>query len=245
MTATVTRQALADDLRALGVQPGDLLFVHSSFKSLGPVEGDAVAVLGALEDSIGPEGLLLMPSFNLVKPAERAATWNHATTPSTVGWLTEFFRTMPGTYRSDHYSHSVAARGKTARTFVGEHRSREGFRSPWDLEPWGRTYGTHSPLMKAYRAGGKILLLGVDYHSSTYIHLIEVFYWNRRLAADSQASYRWINRDKLGQRWDEIGRLQRGRVGDADCRLFLIRDFVDGLLAEVERDPRAFCSNAT
>ena len=219
---------------------GDILFVHSSFKSLGTVEGGAASVVGALEDAIGPDGLILMPSFNLVKKEERAATWNPATTPSTVGWLTEYFRTMPGTCRSDHYSHSVAARGQNAPEFVADHRCTDGLPSPWDLAPWGCTYGTHSPLLKAYRAHGKILMLGVDYMCVTYMHVIEVMNWSRRRADDPQAPYQWINRAKLGHRWDELGAIRRGAVGSAASRFFSISEFVDTLLAEVERQPQEY-----
>ncbi len=235
-----TRSSLARDLRRLGVGTGDSLFVHASFKALGPVEDGAATVIGALEDAVGPEGLLLMPSFNLVAKEQRASTWNHATTPSTVGWLTEFFRQMPGTVRSDHYSHSVAARGRNAGEFVGDHRSWEGHLSPWDQEPWGRTYGTHSPYLKAYRAGGRILMLGVDYESSTFMHLVEVLDWNRRLGHDPKAEYFWINREALGAWWDGLGRMARGRVGDADSRLFPVADFVDTLLDAIGRDPAAY-----
>ena len=161
---------LAQDLRRLGIQGGDTLFVHSSYKSLGTVRGGAIAVIAALKDAIGPDGLLLMPSFNLVKWEDRAATWDPAATPSTVGWITEQFRQLARVYRSDHYSHSVAAHGNGAESFVGDHRSQDGFCSPWDLKPWGKTYGTNSPMYRAYRAGAKLLMLGVDYLSSTYIH---------------------------------------------------------------------------
>ncbi len=87
-----TREKLAQELRNLGVESGDILFIHSSFKSLGPVDGGAGTVVSALEDAVGPEGLILMPAFNLVEWDKRAKTWNIETTPSTVGWLTEFFR---------------------------------------------------------------------------------------------------------------------------------------------------------
>lgn len=168
----VTKEKLLYNLRDLGVESGDILFIHSSFKSIASVEGGAETVVSALEDAVGPEGLILMPSFNLVGSDKRAKTWNIETTPSTVGWLTEFFRRMPGTYRSDHYSHSVAARGKGAKDFVAGHLNREGYKSPWDQEPWGKTYGSHSPMYKAYQSDGKILMLGVDYNSSTYIHFV-------------------------------------------------------------------------
>jgi aminoglycoside 3-N-acetyltransferase len=235
-----TIASLARDLLALGVTPGDLLFIHSSFKSMGPVEGGAGTVVGALEEAVGPKGLILMPSFNLVEGPRRAETWEIETTPSTVGWLTEYFRRMPGTVRSDHYSHSVAARGQGAEEFVSGHCRQEGLRSPWDLEPWGRTYGRHSPMYRAYEAGGKLLMLGVDYTSSTYVHLVEVLLWNRRLAGDSGAPYPGLDRPALGEFWDREGDLRRGSIGDAACRLYSIRAYVDRLLPEVDRNPSLY-----
>jgi aminoglycoside 3-N-acetyltransferase len=238
--SAATRVTLAADLRRLGVAAGDTLFIHSSFKSLGPVNGGAETVVRALEDAVRAEGTLLMPVFNLIEKGheKRAAMWEVNTTPSSVGWLTEYFRILPGTVRSDHYSHSVAARGRRADEFVAGHRSFEGPRSPWDLPPWGKTFGAHSPMWLAYEdPDGKVLMIGVEYHSSTYCHLIEVLDWNRRLAANPQAEYRWINRETLGAYWDTLGRLQRGQVGQAPCRLFAIRDFVDTLRAAVMREP--------
>jgi len=231
---------LVRDLRELGVNAGDVLFVHSSFRSIGPVEGGAGTVTAALEQAVGADGLILMPAFNLVAKEQRAATWDHATTRSTVGWLTEFFRTMPGTVRSNHYSHSVAARGRVAEAFVSDARIDEGMKSPWDLEPWGKTYGEHSAFMKAYRAGGRVLLLGVDYHCVTYMHLVEVMRWNRLLAENPGSKYRFSRRDKLGEAWERTGRVSRGSVGRADSRLFSIRDFVDSLLTIVDNNPNDY-----
>lgn len=231
------RQRLADDLSRLGLTRGDTVFVHSSFRSLGPVEGGAQTVIEAFEQALGPDGLLLMPSFNLRPQEERAKQWNLETCPSTVGWLTEYFRQMPGTVRSDHFSHSVAARGRGAEQIVDGHLSQEGMTSPWDQAPWGKTYGEHSPMIRAYRAGGKVLMLGVDYNSATYTHVVEVMYWNLKRQSDPDAEYRWGNRPVMGEFWDSLGRLRRGRVGDADCRLFPIQDFVDTLLAAALKEP--------
>ena len=237
MTIPHTRSKLARDLRALGVEAGDILFMHSSFKSLGGVEGGAGTVIGALEDAVGAQGLILLPSFNLVERRERAKNWDIETTPSTVGWITEFFRLMPYTYRSDHYSHSVAARGKDAREFVADHLSCEGYQSPWDLEPWGRTYGSDSPMYRAYQGDGKILMLGVDYETSTYIHFVEVMYWNKLLKQDPDSNYPGLRRPLMGAFWDRTGPLQWGLVGHAECRLFRIQDYVHTLLGEVENNP--------
>ena len=240
MTDGHTEESLCRDLLDLGVTPGDTLFIHSSYKSLGPVQGGAGAVVSALERAVGTEGLVLMPSFNLAgKGQERADAWDIERCPSTVGWLTEFFRNMPRTHRSDHYSHSVAGRGKGAEEFVSEHLSQDGMSSPWDRKPWGKTYGVRSPMAKACLAGGKILMLGVDYSSSTYVHYVEVMYWDERKRRDPNAPFARIDRLKAGAHWDSLGRLQRGKVGDADCRLFGIREYVSTLLAEVRRAPES------
>lgn len=236
-----TREKLIQDFSNLGIEKTDTLFIHSSFKSLGSVEGGAGTVISALETVIGQEGLILMPSFNLLPSREeRTESWDVEKTPSTVGWLTEFFRQMPGTYRSDHYSHSVAARGKGAEVFVADHLRCDGYQSPWDYPPWGKTYGTHSPMFRAYMGNGKLLMLGVDYETSTYIHLVEVIYWNKRLADNAEANFIGLNRPKLGAFWDGLGNLRRSKVGDSDCRLSNIKTYVDTLLTEVESNPKLY-----
>ena len=235
-----TLRRLVHDLNRLRIHPGDLLFIHSSFKSLGPVLGGVATVVRALERAVGPGGLILMPSFNLVGTLSGRRNWSIASTPSTVGWITEYFRNLPGTVRSDHYSHSVAARGPGAAAFIADHRSRYGLVSPWDEEPWGRTYGTHSPMYRAYQRGGKLLMLGVDYESSTYCHLAETIVWNRQRARDQDPPYPHLDRHALGAFWDSLDKMKRGPVGAADCRLFDIADFVDTLVTEVEPNPAAY-----
>ena len=241
MKTLYTHDKLTQDFTNLGIVQGDTLFIHSSFKSLGTIEGGAGTVISALEATVGEEGLILMPTFSLLPSREeRVAAWHVDKTPSTVGWLTEFFRQMPDTYRSDHYSHAVAARGKDAKAFVSDHLRREGYESPWDHYPWGKTYGTHSPMFRAYKADGKLLMIGVDYQTSTYIHFVEVMHWNKRLAHDTQAQFIGLKRPELGNYWERLGQLEQGKVGDSICRLFHIKTYVDTLLAEVERNPEPY-----
>ena len=241
MKTPYIREKLTQDFLNLGIAHGDTLFIHSSFKSLGSVEGGAGTVISALEAAVGEKGLILMPTFSLLPSREeRVAAWHVNKTPSTVGWLTEFFRQMPGTHRSNHYSHAIAARGKEAKAFVSAHLQREGYESPWDHSPWGKTYGTHSPMFRAYTMNAKLLMIGVDYETSTYIHLVEVIHWNKRLADDPQAEYIRLKRPELGEYWERLGQLRTGKVGDSMCRLFHIKTYVDTLLAEVERNPEPY-----
>ncbi len=233
---------LARDLRNLGVVPGDILFVHSSYKSVGPVAGGAAGIIAALEEAVGPAGLLLFPAFNL-KPKgsqDRAAAWNPATTPSSTGWLSEFFRQMPGNPRSDHYSHSVSARGPRAAEFVAGHTSQAGPKHSSDYAPWGCTYGVNSPMYKAWTAGGKCLFLGTDWHTCTYAHLLEAEWWARQRSRNPEAGMDTIFREAAGAWFDSLGKDRNGKVGDADCKLFRISDFMDAMLDGLETMPERF-----
>jgi aminoglycoside 3-N-acetyltransferase len=230
-------ETLALDFQNLGVESGDVVWMHSSFKSLGLVDGGASAVVGALEEAVGPDGLILMPSFHLVDWDDRPKTWDIEKSPSTVGWITEFFRLMPGTYRSDHCSHSSAARGRGAKEFVADHMKRDGLRSRWDRGRWGYAFGSGSPMYKAYERGGKILMLGVDYNSSTYVHLAECMYRDKYIDKDGeQGAHPIVCRGKAGEYWESVRDINRSKVGGADCRLFPIRDYVDTVFAELERN---------
>jgi aminoglycoside 3-N-acetyltransferase len=57
-----TRATLAADLRALGLEPGMTVLVHSSLSAIGYVVGAAVDVVQALMDVVTPEGTLVMPT---------------------------------------------------------------------------------------------------------------------------------------------------------------------------------------
>ena len=96
----VTRDDVKQAALAAGVCPGDILLVHSSFKSLGPVEGGAETVIAGLLDALGESGTLVLPTFVQKDFANAYNTW-HINKPSDTGYLTEYFRKLPGVLRSD------------------------------------------------------------------------------------------------------------------------------------------------
>ena len=83
-------------------------------------------------------------------------------------------------------------------------------------------------------------MLGVDYQTSTYIHLVEVLYWHHLRRTDPQAAYPALDRPRLGGFWDATGLLTKGFVGDSPCRFFAIDTYVDTLLAEVVESPACY-----
>ena len=164
----VTRAALAAGLARLGVQPGDALFIHSSLKSLGYVEGGAAAVIGALQDAVGPQGTLLLPTYYLPGGTLRAA----CATPGYVfdarrhgthmGRLPEAFLACGDIHRSIHPTHSVSAWGRHAAWLTeGHHRAPSIFGAG---SPWQRFLGCQN---------AKVLGLGISMGPVTFYHALE------------------------------------------------------------------------
>ena len=80
-------------------------------------------------------------------------------------------------------------------------------------------------------------MLGVDYQSSTYVHFVETIYCHEQPDLDWMFGSLRLNRPLLGEFWDRSNKLSMGRMGDADCRLFRISEYVDTLLREVMDNP--------
>ena len=75
----LTFEQLVEGFRELGVEEGDTLLVHSSYKSLGAVDGGPQIVINALEAALGLEGTLIMPTFNF--GFNKGQPWDVRSTP--------------------------------------------------------------------------------------------------------------------------------------------------------------------
>ena len=162
----VTKSQLMRDLAALGIEAGDLLFIHSSLRGLGFVEGGPDTVIDALLETVGPEGTLVFPTYTLVRGMKETLDsdthiFDPLNSPSTVGKITNTFRMRPGVFRSEHPTHSVAACGRLARVLTATH-----------LEE-GTNFGAASPFAKVLDYNGKIVGLGINYGPVTFYHVFE------------------------------------------------------------------------
>ncbi len=134
--------ALSRSLTALGVREGGVLLVHTSFRSLGPVDGGPEALIAALRRAIGPEGTLVMPTMT-----DGATVFDPRTTPThEMGITAERFWRQPGVLRSTHPGGSFAADGPLASRIC----------APQPLSP---PHGLDSPVGRVMELGGQILLL--------------------------------------------------------------------------------------
>jgi aminoglycoside 3-N-acetyltransferase len=163
MSDPVTHRDITAGLRALGLQAGMGVMVHSSLKSFGWVEGGPQTVIAALMEVLTPQGTLLMPSFNHNAIVEEggAGYYHPEQTPTTNGAIPDCFWRLPGVARSLDPTHAVAAWGRNAGAYTaGHHRTL--------------TLGPHSPLGLLNADGGYGLLLGVGYESNTFHHVVEM-----------------------------------------------------------------------
>lgn len=160
-----TPEDLFRQLHELGIRPGDMVLVHSSFDAFEGFRGKPTDVIAALEQAVGPAGTLLMPTLPFgglaVEYVKTNPVFDAIRTPSRMGLVTELFRRSPGVVRSVHPTHSVAVWGANADAIAAGHHEA---RTPC---------GQGSPFARLLEHAGKILLLGADITSLTFFHTIE------------------------------------------------------------------------
>ena len=161
MATVWTRADLVAAFREIGLEAGDSVIVHSSYRSLGEVEGGPEAVIDALLEAVGPTGNLVLPAFNYTRPIPEPY-FDQAQTPARTGIIAELGRRRAEAVRSLSPTHSVAVIGPDAAALTEGH-----------LEV--RTFGIGSPIDRLAKTGGKVLLLGVGNDANSTIHIAEEY----------------------------------------------------------------------
>ena len=229
----VTRQLLA-----IGVEPGGVLVVHTSFSRVAPIEKGPRGLIEALRDALGPEGTLVMPSMS----DDDDHPFDPRKTPCAgMGVVADTFWRLPGVLRSDS-PHAFAAAGPHAAEITAPH--------PFDLP-----HGPDSPVGRVHELDGQVLLLGVGHDCDTTVHLAE------NLAGVRYRQLKYLTRLKGGQpirqsysevdhccenfaqldRWLEAGgRQRRGPVGQGEARLCRSRHIVDAALSHLRENETVF-----
>jgi aminoglycoside 3-N-acetyltransferase len=122
---TLTAADVAAALRECGLRDGDACFLQARMSALGRFVDGPDTVLAGLEEVVGPDGLIAMPTYSSGGPTiEYLAgdpVFDVREAPSRMGAISEAFRVAPGTLRSFHPTHSVCARGRGAEDILAGH----------------------------------------------------------------------------------------------------------------------------
>jgi aminoglycoside 3-N-acetyltransferase len=172
-----SRDELAADFRRLGVTPGDVVMVHASVRAVGEVAGGPDEIHLALKDALTPDGTLVMyascPRYvdevgrgNLTaheetEILEKLPPFDAETARSARdnGALVELLRTYPGS-RVNHHPARFVVWGRRAEYLLSH-------------QPWSYAFGRGSVLDRFVALDGKILLLGCDHDTVTFLHYAE------------------------------------------------------------------------
>lgn len=156
---------LAALLRRLGVQQGDVILVHSAFNHFEGFTGKATDVIAILQDAVGPQGTLLMPTMPFTGTAidfvRSGKLLDIKRTPSQMGMISELFRRLPEVIRSTHPTHPVAVWGAQAEAMSAAHCAC--------TTPCGR----QSPFGRLLDYNGRLLFLGASIQTMTFFHTLE------------------------------------------------------------------------
>lgn len=154
----LTKNELKTGFSDLGLRAGDIVLVHSSYKSFGPVDGGPQTVVDALLEVLTPDGTLIMPTFNF--NFNQGEPWDVLKTPSHMGVLTEIVRLNPDSRRVFHPFYSFSILGK-----LKDELTRVRYKD---------SYGKESIFMRLRELDAKIMIIGLSYtHSLTFMHHIE------------------------------------------------------------------------
>jgi aminoglycoside N3'-acetyltransferase len=237
----LTQADIEAGLSRLGLKRGQVVEVHSSLSSFGPVDGGPATVVDALMNAVGEEGALVMSAYPVSKPlplSEEEKAWGILAKvrtydedyrgPSGMGVIADEFCRRPGAVLGPNWHRSCA----------------------WGRQAEQLSQGYHVLL----EMDGRVLLLGVDLRRCSSMHQAEKSPLPPEIAryfeipAEIRSKYSddyylaygqtpndaWL---KIQTTAERQGLIKIGQIGRAECRFFKARPVV-GLYAEARRtDP--------
>ncbi len=242
----LTKQDLIMGFSRLGLKAGDIVLVHSSYKSLGSVQGGPQTVIDALLEVLTPDGTLIMPTFNF--NFNKGEPWDVLKTPSHMGAITELARTNPASRRVFHPFYSFAILGK-----LKDELTHTRYKD---------SYGKDSIFMQLRKRDAKIMIIGLSYtHSMTFFHHIEqmegvdyrfIKEFKGEVTDETGRTYtdtftmlvRNIDKgvltevDPMGAVLEKQGVVQIEKIGEADVKLMKANDVYRVTSVEMKKNPK-------
>lgn len=234
----ISKGSLIQQILGIGVKPGSILLVHTSFSKVKPVEDGPIGLITALRAALGSTDTLVMPSMSY--DDDHPFDKKMSLCPE-MGIVADSFWRLPKVLRSEN-NHAFAAVGPWAASITA-------------LHPIDSPHGLDSPVGRVFELDGQVLLLGVGQDSNTTIHLAENLAGARyrrdrcitllKEGRPTRFEYREIDHCcqnfSLVDDWlDGRGLQRRGTVGHAEARLAFSRDIVTVVTEQLETNGTIF-----
>jgi len=133
----------------------DTIVVHTSYKSLGGVEGGVDTVIDVMRELVGKDGTVMFPAFNFQSWTE-THYFDVMETPSKMGMITEQARLRPNAKRTPHPIYSFSVLGARA----------EEFSKTEDVE----AYGPNSSFALFHKLNATLISIGLDFNNTFSMH---------------------------------------------------------------------------
>jgi aminoglycoside N3'-acetyltransferase len=154
-----TKEEILKFLHEIPLTQSRHIMVHSSYNSLGWVEGGPETVIDALLEWVGPEGTVLFPTFDLHSWTEHHY-YDTKETVSTMGIISELARLRPDAIRTPHPILPFAVIGRDKHVY----EMCDGIES----------YGLDSVFSKFHENNGIIMGIGIQLDKIfEYSHYVE------------------------------------------------------------------------
>ncbi len=155
-----TKDTLKEQIAALGIASDDTVLIHTSFKSLGEVEGGPNTLIDAFCEYLSV-GLFIVPTHTWANVTKDEPVYDPMSTEPCIGLVPRTAYKRKDGIRSLHPTHSVWVHGKGAQAFI---KGEESSQTP---APVGGSW------WKLGELKAKILLIGVNHGRNTYIHAVD------------------------------------------------------------------------
>ena len=236
---------LLKEFLSIPLTPSRIILVHNSYKSLGGVEGGAETVIDALLEWVGPEGTVLLPTFNFTSWSEDHY-FDLVETPSHMGIIGELARQRFESIRTPHPMYSFAAFGKY----------KDEFGNCCDVE----AYGPNSVFALFHKLNGTNVSIGLGWNSTFSMHHYVEYCNGCNYRRVKQFAGIYIGYDRVPQLktysmfvrkdqrvvtdivsgMDELfknGIIKSAQVGDATVHYASANDFFDNMSLIVRQSP--------
>jgi len=254
MIEPIDKQRLIEDLQALGIVQGELLYVKVSMSSIGYVVGGAKTLIDALLEVVGPAGTIITNSFIVSYPLplskKNAQKISDRYTSSYAGSFANAMVSHPNAVRSTHPIQCFVAIGADAKELMANHT------------PESYAYDVLKVL--AQSAGGRHLKIGTDAKvvgvGTTHVAVdILGFHKNNPRLGVNYYDYKTKQIKTFERNWSggcgvgfnnfiplyrDAGAIRsEGKVGNADSKITDMKQTLEIELKMLSREPGFFLCN--